>query len=190
MAGARRAKSGMIRAMSKSLQEQLLSMGIANKKKAKKIQQEQRKKRKARGKKPPLPDALKAKIVRDAAAKARRDRELNLQRAAGEQAKAERSQIEQMIEAHRVSRDAGDVPYKFVMAGKVKQIYVSKEQHAALIAGKLRIAHCAGRFDLVQAEAADRIAARDAKAIIDFVPAESPDDAGYEGFEVPDDLMW
>jgi uncharacterized protein YaiL (DUF2058 family) len=180
--------------MSKSLQEQLLSMGIADKKKAKKLKQEQhqqRKQRKARGKAPPPTDAVKAKIVQDAAAKARRDRELNRQRDAALQGKAQRNRVQQLIDAHRLDRNGADQPHRFVLGGKVKQLYVSGEQRDALQRGVVRIAVAGDRYELVPAAAAKKIAALDPDAVVELAPAQDTARAeGYEGFEVPDDLIW
>ncbi len=177
--------------MSKSLQEQLLGVGLANKKQAKKITQSKNKKRKARGKKPPPPDAVKEKIVREAADKARRDRELNREREERSTARAQRSQIAQIIDAHGVKRDKADIVHRFVYQGKVKQIYVLKEQQALLAAGKLRIVFDRKHFHLVDPSGADKVALRDPEAVVPQVESsdEVTDDA-YKGFEVPDDLMW
>lgn len=182
----------MITDMGKSLQDQLISAGLATKGQAKKVRQEKRKKRKKRGKKPPPPDALKAKIVRDAADKARRDRELERERATDRARRERVSQVEQMIAAHRLDRADAEVAHRFVVGTAVKQIYVTAAQHAGLTAGRLRIARTADGFELVDAEAARAIAARDADAIV-ATPAGgdgAEGEDGYEGFEVPDDLMW
>ncbi|MFK8017033.1 MAG: DUF2058 domain-containing protein [Gammaproteobacteria bacterium] len=177
--------------MTKSLQEQLLGIGLANKKQAKKITQAKNKKRKARGKKPPPPDAVKEKIVREAAQKARRDRELNRKREETASARAQRSQIAQLIDVHAVKRDKADIAHRFVYQGKVKQIYVEKAQQALLASGKLRIVFDRKNFHLVDASGADKVALRDVDALVPLVQdtTDSADD-DYKGFEVPDDLMW
>lgn len=175
--------------MGKSLQDQLIGAGLVTKGQAKKVRQEKRKKRKARGNKPPPPDAVKARIVREAAEKARRDRELERRRSEAQETKARQSQVEQMIDAHRIDREEGDVAHRFVVEGKVKQIYVSAAQHAALADGRLRIAIGTQRYELVDAAAARKIAERAPAAIVE-VPRKGADDDGYDGFEVPDDLMW
>jgi uncharacterized protein YaiL (DUF2058 family) len=177
--------------MSKSLQEQLLGVGLANKKQAKKINQSKNKKRKARGKKPPPPDAVKEKIMREAAQKAKRDRELNREREERAASRAQRSQIAQIIEAHEVKRDNAEIAHRFVFEGKVKQIYVTAEQQSQLASGKLRIVYDRRNFHVVDAQGADKVALRDVKAVVPLVddtPDEADDD--YKGFEVPDDLMW
>ena len=158
--------------MSKSLQEQLLGMGLASKKQAKSINQAKNKKRKARGKKPPPPDAVKEKILREAAAKARRDRELNREREQRAAARAQRSQIAQLIDTHAVERKDADIAHRFVYDGKVKQF---DRRH----------------FHLVDPAGADKVALRDASAVVPLPESHSEsNDDDYKGFEVPDDLMW
>lgn len=177
--------------MSKSLQEQLLGVGLANKKQAKKISQAKHKKRKARGKKPPPPDAIKEKILQEAAHKARRDRELNRQREEQAAARAQRSQIAQLIDTHGIKRKDADIVHRFVYKGKVKQIYVLKEQQALLAAGKLRIVFDRRHFHLVDPSGADKIALRDASALVPLPEERKQEqDDHYEGYEIPDDLMW
>ncbi|MFK7889138.1 MAG: DUF2058 domain-containing protein [Gammaproteobacteria bacterium] len=177
--------------MSKSLQEQLLGAGLASKKQAKKINQSKNKKRKARGKKPPPPDAVKEKILREAAEKAKRDRELNRQREELAASRAQRSQISQIVEAHGVDREKADTAHRFVFEGKVKQIYVTKDQQKLLTAGKLRIVQDGKTFHVVDGKGADKVALRDVKAVVPLVDDSSAqDDDEYKGFEVPDDLMW
>lgn len=176
--------------MSKSLQEQLLGVGLANKKQAKKINQSKNKKRKARGKKPPPPDAVKEKILREAAQKAKRDRELNREREERAASRAQRSQISQIIEAHAVDRDKADIAHRFVFEGKVKQIYVTKDQQSQLATGKLRIVCDRRSFHVVDAPGADKVALRDVKAVVPLVEDKTSEDDQYEGYEVPDDLMW
>jgi hypothetical protein len=177
--------------MSKSLQEQLLGVGLANKKQAKKISQAKHKKRKARGKKPPPPDAIKEKILQEAAQKARRDRELNREREELAASRAQRSQISQLIDTHAVERKDAEIVHRFVYDGKVKQIYVLKEQQAQLAAGKLRIVFDRRNFHLVDPSGADKIALRDPSAVVPLPEtANETQDDDYAGYEVPDDLMW
>ena len=182
---------GIIRPMSKSLQEQLLAAGLASKKQAKSINQSKRKKRKKRGKKPPPTDAVKEKILREAAEKARRDRELNRQREARIAARSARSQVAQIIDDHAVSRDGADVVHRFVLEGKVKQIYVTSQQRDQLAAGLLRIVLDRDHFHLVDKRGADLVALRDPSALVPLADAGDDDvDDDYKDFEVPDDLMW
>ncbi len=179
--------------MSKSLQEQLLAAGLSSKKKAKSINQSKRKKRKARGKKPPPTDAVKEKILQEAAAKAKRDRELNRAREEQVAARSARSQVAQILEAHAISREGAEIVHRFVYQGKVKQMYVTAEQRDKLAAGALRIVLDRDAYHLVDQKAADMVALRDAKALVPLAQDQDDDDQlddHYKNFEVPDDLMW
>ncbi|MEO1574718.1 MAG: DUF2058 family protein [Pseudomonadota bacterium] len=178
--------------MSKSLQEQLLAAGLSTKKKAKSINQSKRKKRKKRGKKPPPPDAVKEKILQEAAEKARRDRELSRAREEQIAARSARSQVSQIIDAHAVSREGAEIVHRFVLDGKVKQIYVTAEQRDKLAVGALRIVFDRRSFHLVAPNAADMVALRDPKAVVPLAEDGPDDDVDdhYKDYEVPDDLMW
>ncbi|MEM6641006.1 MAG: DUF2058 family protein, partial [Pseudomonadota bacterium] len=160
-------------------------------KKAKSINQSKRKKRKARGKKPPPPDAIKEKILQEAADKARRDRELNRAREEKAAARSARSQVAQILEQHALSREGGEDVHQFVFEGKVKQIVVTAEQRKRLSAGTLRIVRDRDQFYLVEPGAADLVALRDPKAVVPQSDDGGDDlDEHYKNFEVPDDLMW
>lgn len=108
--------------MVKSLQEQLISTGLIDKKKAKKIKTEQQKNsRKNRG----------STASRDAGqdfreesrARTERDRELNRQRQIQNERKAVAAQIRQIVLANRLPREEGNdaEAYHFIVRGKVKK---------------------------------------------------------------------
>jgi uncharacterized protein YaiL (DUF2058 family) len=55
------------------------------------------------------------------------------------------------------------------------------------------IVRCEGRYDVVPADVAARIAELDGRAVVNLAPAEEPprsEDDPYKDFVVPDDLMW
>ena len=62
----------------------------------------------------------------------------------------------------------------------------------ALYAGQLVVVRWGGSFELLPAEAAEKVAARDAAIVIRPQQSEEkPDeDDPYADYQIPDDLMW
>jgi len=177
--------------MAGSLRDQLLKAGLVNQQQVKKAEHEKRKT------KAPQQDAkagAAAAAQQAQAAKAERDRELNRQRQEEAERKATAAQIKQIIEANRLEKTDGEIPYNFVDGNKVKRLYVSKELHEQLVRGKLAIAKLAGRHELVPLDAAEKIAERDPKRVIlpnAQTATETPAaDDPYAAYQVPDDLIW
>ena len=83
-----------------SLQEQLLKAGIVDKKKAKQVEQEKRKKAKQANKGQPQINETKEQAKKALAEKSERDREINRQREAAAEVKAIAAQIKQLIEVN------------------------------------------------------------------------------------------
>jgi uncharacterized protein len=181
--------------MSLSLREQLLKAGLVTEKQAQKAerqtsrQQHQRKK----GSAPDPAPAQEAATRQAQAAKFARDLELNRGQQEKAAAKARRAALQQLIERHRLPRVESDDDYHFVDEGRVRGIAVTPELRARILRGDVLIARCAGRYDLVPAEAAGRIRERDAAALIERAPEAPPApgaDDPYREFVVPDDLTW
>lgn len=195
--------------MGKSLADQLLKAGLVDQKKVKDVQKAQRKqaKQQKQGKaaKSVATDESQARLARQRAEKAERDRQLNLQRQAAEKRKALQADIRQILEKHAVHPD-GDIRFNFtesqLVAGKttkkVKQIYVSKKDQDKLAAGVLTICRDKDRFVLVAAEVADKLLERDASIVVfraeragtNKTEDQSDEDDPYKDYVVPDDLMW
>lgn len=180
--------------MGDSLRDQLLKAGLATEKQAKQAKKHQHSERVAGAKgKPPSPDEGKAAAAAAAAQKAERDRQLNKQRQEAEERKAIAAQVRQLVEAHRQPRGSDDVPYNFTHHNLIKRIYVSEEVHKRIASGALVIVRCAGKYELVPADVADKIRQRDAAAVVvhnEPQPAAVDADDPYAKFTVPDDLMW
>lgn len=180
--------------MANALQEQLLKSGLVSEKQLKKAQKEKRKDEKVavHGKQPQ--GACRAVLREQAEEKARRDRELNRQRAEAAEQKALAAQIRQLVDAHRVPPGDGDHPYRFADGGKVKQLYVSESIRAQIIRGRIAIVRSDDRYELVPGDVAEKIRERNpALLVLRNVPEREP--AGdksdeYSDYEVPDDLIW
>ncbi|MCC5863068.1 MAG: DUF2058 domain-containing protein [Gammaproteobacteria bacterium] len=178
--------------MPTSLQEQLLKAGLVKKDQVQKTARQQAKKRKGRA----APDGAEAKAAaaKRRAEQAARDRALAAERNAAAKARERRDQARQLIEAHRIAR-TGELEYAFPDGGRVKRLLVDAQQRAQLASGALVIVRLGRGYELLPQAAAARLRERDA-ALIVVDHAQGGDAAasstvpGYEGFEVPDDLVW
>jgi uncharacterized protein YaiL (DUF2058 family) len=178
--------------MSNVLQEQLRKAGLVNDKQLKKAQKDQRKERQRAVDNKGM-DAEKARIQQALAEKAARDRELNLQKKEAEERKALAAQIRQLVEANRQSAE-GEVAFNFADGGTVKRIYVNEAMRKRLAQGQMAIVKLDGKYELVPAEVAERIAVRDASCIVlkndPRQTGEENTDDPYAAYPVPDDLIW
>ena len=184
--------------MGKSLQDQLLAMGVANKKQAKaaKVHKQQQHKHAQKAQKTGVAaaDAESAQVKATQARKdkAAQDKALNEQRENARADKAINVEIGQMVQSNEVKIPPGvEVPFHFKHNKTVKKLYVNAELQQQLIAGVLAITVVGERYFLVPVEVAKRIQQRDpARAI--FIEQESATDADdpYADYVIPDDLMW
>ena len=181
--------------MSGSLQDQLLKLGLVDKKQVKKAKVEKRKEiNQQRKKKTELADETISQFQNEQAKKAIRDRELNRLREETAQRKSIAAQIKQLIELNRQPKGDDEIPYSFFDRKKIRKIYVSKAVQQQLGTGKLAIVRLDGRYELVTIDIAEKISKRDEKRVIfcnNPQPGESADkDDPYADYKVPDDLIW
>ena len=86
-----------------------------------------------------------------------------------------------------------DTPFHFPRGDRLKRLYVSEAQRRRLAAGELAIVGFRGRHHLVPRPAGERV--RELRPEV-FVFIATGDDgaqeahAGYEGYAVPDELVW
>ncbi|MGY6274247.1 DUF2058 domain-containing protein [Methylomonas sp. MgM2] len=177
-----------------SLQEQLLKAGLASAAKAKQVKAEKRKQNKAqRNNGAEAVDEVKLGAEQARQQQAERDRELNRQRKAAEERKALAAQIKQLAQLNRIAQHADGVAYQFNHANKVKTVYVDEKVREALINGRAGIVSLESGYEIVPAEIARKIEARDPSGIVllnratQDIPAE---DDPYAAYQIPDDLMW
>ena len=178
-----------------SLQEQLLKSGLVSSAKAKTVKTDKHKQEQLQRKN----NVVVADDAKELAQKARaeqlaKDIALNQQRQQQEQKKQLLAQVKQLIEANKLSRDEEGIAYRFTDDNKVKTLYVSATMRTQLINGKLAIAKLGNSYEVVSAEVAQKISARDAHSVLVYneptaAPVESSDDA-YAAYQIPDDLMW
>lgn len=182
--------------MGKSFQEQLLKLGLVDKKKISETKKQQHKKKKQKskgGSKQPIVDE-NVLLARQAEEKKKaRARQLNEEREAKLQKRAERARIKQLIENNRQERDEKGIPYRFNVDGKIQRIFVSKEMADMLSDGRLGIVGHEEQFEVIPKEIVLKIQSISDQIYTSLNVADSklsdPDDP-YAGYEVPDDLMW
>ncbi|NVK72466.1 DUF2058 domain-containing protein [Marinomonas sp. CT5] len=177
----------------KSLQEQLLGVGLVDKKKAKKIKAEslQHKQKVKKGKAVANDSERQLELKRQKEQKIERDKALNLERQRLAEQKAVQGQIRQMIEQNRVRKEDGDIAYHFTDSKKVKQLYISQSMHDDLSRGRLAIAKLDLQYELIPEPIAVKITERDPSYILVCNNRqESMEDDPYADFQIPDDLMW
>ncbi|MBB3120379.1 DUF2058 domain-containing protein [Pseudoduganella violacea] len=179
-----------------SLQEQLMKAGLADKKKAQKINQDKSKQRKVeRQTGTQSVDEARLAAQEMQRKNAERAREMNAQRDAAASQKAIMAQIVQMVQQNRQNKSKGkgeDIAYNFTYGTKIERIHVSAEVQAHLIAGRLAIVCLGENYELVPKVIAEKIAERDATLVVQVkkVSAEVDEDDPYAAYKIPDDLMW
>lgn len=176
--------------MGNSLQDQLKRSGLVDEKQARKARQDKRGKRK-RGEADADVAAVREQARRAAADKTERDRALNRERQDEMEARAVAAQVRQLIERNRRPREPGDVVYNFTDGAVVKRLHLEPARHAEVVAGALAVVRLDDGYELVPAPVARKIAERDPGAVLVLNEGSGEDVAdGYEGYEIPDDLMW
>ena len=180
-----------------SLQDQLLNMGVVNKKKAKKSQHQQRqdlsKQRKAikSGKKVESTQ-LQQQLEQSVRDKHQRDLVLNKQRDEQRQQKALTAEVKQIVQQHSIAiAKEAELAYNFTFENKVKKIYVTTQQQKQLTLGQLAIATVDQAYLLIPDKIAEKIERRLPGMVIRTqIDAQSNDDDSYADYPIPDDLMW
>lgn len=180
--------------MANALQHQLLKVGLVDDKQLKKAQKEKRKEsQQAQGSKGGVVDGQQH-ARQTAKQKLERDQELNRRRSEAAALKAIAAQVRQLVEAHRVAINDGDVPYRFADEGKVKNLYVTEPARQQIARGRLAIVKSDGRYELVPSDVAEKIRSRSAAHLVLWNQAPSDSNANtddeYAGYSVPDDLIW
>lgn len=176
-----------------SLQEQLLKAGLANQKKAKRINQDKSKQKKLdRRTGIQTVDASRVAALEAQQKQAERNRELNAQRDAAANQKAIMAQIVQMVQQSRQNKGAGDIAYNFTYGTKIERIFVSAVVRDQLAAGHLVIVRLGETTELVPRVVADKIAERDETMLVRVNKTSTTidEDDPYAAYQVPDDLMW
>lgn len=182
--------------MGKSFQEQLLNLGLVEKKKVKEVRKEQHQKKKQQtGKNTAVVDENLLLAQQAEEKKRARARQLNLEREAKLQKRAEEGRIRQLIEEHKLPKDDRGIAYRFNVRGTIQRIFVSRDMADRLSDGRLAIVAQAERFEVIPRSVAEKIqASADAPFIIlnasSATAADHDPDDPYAEYKIPDDLMW
>jgi uncharacterized protein YaiL (DUF2058 family) len=176
-----------------SLQDQLLNAGLSNKTKAKQVRAEKRKQSKKQLKnKVDVVDETKLLVQEAKAKQVEKDKNLNALRNKEADDKQIANQIIMLVNLNKLPKDNDGVAYNFTDQNKVKAIYISNDVRNKIITGKLAIVKSKSNYEVVPAGVAEKIKQRNEQVIIVQFSAELGEviDDEYQGYEVPDDLMW
>lgn len=180
-----------------SLQDQLLKAGLGDKKKAKQINNEKRKKDKIRRKSKIVEkDEVKESVQAQLEAKKEKDRELNAQAKEEAEKREIVAQVRQMISINRLENFRGDVEFKFTDGSTIKQLLVREQIKNHLLENRLAIVRFEQGYEIIPLPVADKISQRDAESILyradkyDEVKEQEDEEDWYADFEIPDDLTW
>ncbi|MBF6650557.1 DUF2058 domain-containing protein [Methylobacter sp. BlB1] len=173
-----------------SLQEQLLKSGLTTDAKARQIRSEKRKQQRqnnAGGE-----DEAKRLAQKTREEQAARDRELSLLKKEQAEQKEISAQIKQLIDQNRKDQaDDDGIAYKFSDNNKIKTVYVSEAMREQISKGRLAIVKWERQYEIVPADVALKIKARDANCVLVLNDqAEEKIDDAYAAYQIPDDLIW
>ncbi len=164
--------------MGLSLQEQLLKAGVVDKKQVKQAEHEkrvQKKKKKKHG--TPSEDSAKVRLQQQQSEQAKHHQKLNAQQNQQRQRKANQAAAKQLIKSSQLPREEGDVAYRYVAGGKIKQISVTQDVADKLSEGRLGLAMGDKDVVLIPAETALKVIKRDEDSILLYNdPAQVDDD--------------
>jgi uncharacterized protein len=181
--------------MGKSFQEQMLKLGLVEKKQVKEVKKEQHQKKKQQVGKNALVVDENILLAQQAMEKKKaRARELNLEREAKLQKRAEEARIRQLIEEHKLAKDDKGIAYRFNVRGTIQRIFVTQEMADKLSHGHLGIVVLADRNEVIPRSIVEKIQSISDKLFISLnAPSAGTDpdpDDPYAAYQVPDDLMW
>lgn len=177
--------------MRNALTDQLLKAGLVDKKKLKGVKQAKHKHQEQRRQQAVPSEEVRSEAQQVQAEKAARDRELNAQRKAEADRRAVEAQIRQLIESNRLQKE-GECRFNFTDGRAIKSLHVDEATAAQLGRGRLGIVRFGDGYAIVPAEAAAKVAERDAaQLVVLHAPGQADaDDAAYADHPIPDDLMW
>ncbi len=171
-----------------SLSDQLKKLGLAD---AKTVRKAEHAKRQARVQ--GEDEQLRKRLEEQRQAQLDKQRERQAQQAQERETHERWASARQMILAHAVPQQAGEIAYHAVIDHKIRKLWLHPQQHEDLCSGRLRWAKLDDQLVLLDAKDADRVAAKCPEMIL--APAgnatELTGDPVYdERFKIPDDLMW
>lgn len=185
--------------MGKTFQEQMLALGLVNKKKASenKKQKHQSKKQQAKkGRQKPVVDENAIIAQKALEKKKARAQQLNKERDEKLQKRADKARIKQLIKQSKIEKDDSGVAYRFNCKGKIHRIFVAQEVADQLSRGVLGVVALGNGFEIVDKATVQKVSEIDPRLFFVLISAEDgpkketdPDDP-YAEYQIPDDLMW
>jgi len=176
-----------------SLQDQLLKAGLTNETKAKQVRAEKRKQTKKQQKnKVEVVNEAKQQLQETKDKQLEKDRLLNHKRNEEADKKQIINQIFQLIDLNKVAQEQEGIAYNFTDHNKVKIIYISDQVRQQIISGRLAIVKAKTSYEVVPVAVAKKIMQRDENVIIVLFTenTDTVEEDDYQGYEIPDDLMW
>lgn len=190
--------------MARSLRDELLKVGLVTSEQASRAERGNRRRSKAAGKGASSRDrgdkrrpAAKPASDRESRPSAERSAPTPLRPSAPdpeEQVRKLNVEIRRILDTEAEKVDAEtDTPFHFPRGERLKRLYVSEDQRRRLTGGNLAIVGFRGRHHLVPRLAGERVRELRPEVFVFIADdGESAEEleAGYEGYEVPDELMW
>lgn len=190
--------------MSKSLQDQLLALGLANKKRKKTRKTSSR----SPGNAGQCPGEVSSPNKEQGGGKQAAGGEVSLDRAYALRKQEEKKQadtvrkrkqaedrkrrqlnneIRAVVSKHRLNDSKAEVPRHFMYRGRIRKINVTPDQLKALNAGELGIAYLSGGYHLLAPEHVEAVRKLSEGHIPDLASGETEEENEYP---IPDDLAW
>jgi len=180
--------------MANALQDQLLNIGLVDKKKAAQVKKDKFKKnKKNRNSKEAIVDENKLRAQKKIEQKKQNDRLLNQQKQQQADLKAIKAQIKQLIDHSAIKDARGEIEFNFQDNNLIKQLRVSEQVQQSVINGALAIVKWEEKYHLVPNIVATKISQRDESFVVLLNTQQETDNAiddEYAEYEIPDDLMW
>jgi len=177
--------------VSKSLQDQLLKAGLANKKQAVRAKKAKNSKEKLKRAGKDVGDEVTEAVHKSQQEKLAKDRQLNDEKNQKARLAAIQAQIAQLVELNAIA-ERGEIEFSFPEGKMIKTLRVSDKQREALVAGALAIVKLKDAYNIVPRQTAEKIAERDTSIVLlcNTVSGDEQFEDEYAEFKVPDDLMW
>lgn len=182
--------------MAQSFREQLLKLGLVEKKQVDQVKKQEYRQQKQSPKSRALEIAEENKLLAQQAQAEKKEKERlrNLRRQEELRQKEQAERVRQLIAGNRREHDPQGVAFRFVDAGRVQRIFVSSAMVDELSCGALAIARSGAAYEIIPAGIAEKISALDATVIVAWNRGRQNDSGEegnpYAGYEIPDDLMW
>jgi len=190
--------------MSKSLQDQLLALGLANKK-PRKIPQPSRRapaktdRRAGAGSSPKKGQVGvkraaggevsldRAYALRQQEEKKQADTTRKRKQAEDRQRRQLNNEIRAIVSKHRLNDAKAEVPRHFIYRGRIRKINLTPDQLKTLNAGELGLAYLSGGYHLLAPEHLEAVRKLSKEHIPDLASCETEEE---NEFPIPNDLTW